>query len=596
MNGLGNKLTYDQLQQRRFILQQQRAQAKHDGAAIAGLNFKEGIASIASADELGDYYKYTLDQKITLPRQKSAMLPILDQTIEGSKVSIYNPAVHAKFPLLGLRLKNSSGQPLNQGPITVYEDGVYAGDTRILDLQPNEERFLSYALDQAVEIKSEVKCSPSPDMNLSITDSNLTANYKMRQTRTYTIKNRAGKERTVILEHPLRTNLETALVPSGYGYGGYPYYARYQYEPAREAVVRNDGVPVLHRKAPLDSSSWQLVEPKKPLETTRDLHRFQVKVPAGKTISFDVVEEQGHTDHLALHVPQILLETGPLSREEWERNLQQATLGLIQETVGIKALNQNSPDQLLALKIDKGLVFPTLKSRVSKTYFVQNNPDVTRTLTIDHIVKAGWIRPAEKGEPQKGPDVYRFTLTVPAGKTVHKEIIEERTYEEPGTLVRELTEEKIRKYLASSVIGDDVKATLSKFLAMNDKIGETSKRLDHQRQQLQQLSADQTRLRENLKIIPQSSEPYKQFLEKFVAQEREIENFQKQIRQLQATQQQQQREMEVSFTAPRTPQVPVGIPTAIPQSGPDEMLPQQVPPPPTKGGSYSPQTPGGWGS
>ena len=70
--------------------------------------------------------------------------------------------MHAKFPLLGLRLKNSSKLPLNQGPITVYEEGSYAGDTRILDVQPKEERLLSYALDQATEIKSDVKDHAQP--------------------------------------------------------------------------------------------------------------------------------------------------------------------------------------------------------------------------------------------------------------------------------------------------------------------------------------------------------------------------------------------------------------------------------------------------
>src|SRR5262249_16073641 len=140
------KLTFDQLQARRKGREQAIDEAKK---AIAGINFKEGIASLANAEEVGDYYQYVIDQKVTLARQKSAMLPILDQTTEGNKVSIYNESVHAKYPLLGLRLKNTSGQPLTQGPITVYEEGAYAGDTRVLDLQPGEERLLSYALDQA---------------------------------------------------------------------------------------------------------------------------------------------------------------------------------------------------------------------------------------------------------------------------------------------------------------------------------------------------------------------------------------------------------------------------------------------------------------
>ena len=49
------------------------------------------------------------------------MLPIVHQTSTAAKVSIFNEAVHAKFPLLGLKFKNTAGQPLMQGPITVYE-------------------------------------------------------------------------------------------------------------------------------------------------------------------------------------------------------------------------------------------------------------------------------------------------------------------------------------------------------------------------------------------------------------------------------------------------------------------------------------------
>ena len=75
-------------------------------------------------------------------------------------VSIYNESVQSKFPLLGLRFKNTSGQNLMQGPITVYEGGTYAGDARILDLQPNEERLVAYAVDQGTEVKCEAAERP----------------------------------------------------------------------------------------------------------------------------------------------------------------------------------------------------------------------------------------------------------------------------------------------------------------------------------------------------------------------------------------------------------------------------------------------------
>jgi hypothetical protein len=45
--------------------------------------------------------------------------------------------------------------------------------------------------------------------------------------------------------------------------------------------------------------------------------------------------------------------------------------------------------------------------------------------------------------------------------------------------------------------------------------------------QLKAVTTDQARLRENLQIIPQSAEPYKRFLDKFVTQETEIEALQR---------------------------------------------------------------------
>ena len=96
-----NKLSYEELQRRRQESQVKLDDAKKAGSYITGFNFKEGIQSVATSNEVGDYFQYAIDQKISLPRQKSAMLPILDQTIEGKKFSIFNESVHAKYPLPG---------------------------------------------------------------------------------------------------------------------------------------------------------------------------------------------------------------------------------------------------------------------------------------------------------------------------------------------------------------------------------------------------------------------------------------------------------------------------------------------------------------
>src|SRR5205085_1457654 len=114
---------------------------------------RQGVASAASAAQLGDFFQYVIEHPVNLPRQKSALLPIVSKDVEGTKVSIYNQNTHAKFPLLGLKFKNTSGLHLMQGPVTVFEGNNYAGDARVLDLQPNEERLLSYAIDLGTEVE-----------------------------------------------------------------------------------------------------------------------------------------------------------------------------------------------------------------------------------------------------------------------------------------------------------------------------------------------------------------------------------------------------------------------------------------------------------
>jgi hypothetical protein len=232
--------------------------AKEAGLAVRGLkraedqlNFQQGVASVATTTELGEYFEYALEKPVSLPRQKSALLPIVNQPVEGTRVSIYNQGIHAKFPLLGLRFKNTTKLHLTQGPITVFEGNGYAGDARIADLQPGETRLLSYAIDLGTEVAPEGSNVPDSLLKVKVYKGILYASFKVRQTKTYVIKNRSEHDRTVLIEHPFRAD-------------------------------------------------WQLVSPAKPAERARDVYRFEVGAAPNKTIKQEVVEEQTRVDQVAL--------------------------------------------------------------------------------------------------------------------------------------------------------------------------------------------------------------------------------------------------------------------------------------------------------
>jgi hypothetical protein len=209
---------------------------------LAAVELQRGVTSAASGERLGESFQYVIEQPVNLPRQKSALLPIVQKDVEATRVSVYNPAVHAKFPLLGLKLKNTTGLNLMQGPVTVFEGATYAGDARVMDLQPNEERLMTYAIDLGTEVEAKSQNPPSRITKVSLKKGLLYSTTKQREERTYHAVNRSQNDRTLLVEHPYR--------------------------------------PEFH-----------LANDLKPAERTRNLYRFEVKVPAGKTGDVAVVEE-----------------------------------------------------------------------------------------------------------------------------------------------------------------------------------------------------------------------------------------------------------------------------------------------------------------
>ena len=210
-----------------------------------------GTKSVAQAGEVGELFQYVIDTPVTLERQKSAMLPIVNGPVEAAKVSIYNPSVQPKHPLSGFRLKNTTPLHLMQGPITVFDGGAYAGDAQIADLPPGSERLVSYALDLDTEVASESKSEPEQLTSLKITKGVVEMTRKYRRQVVYTVKNSGDDAKQVLIEYPHDAN-------------------------------------------------WALVEPKEPAETTRDMYRFAVQAEPGKPAELAVREEMVANQQVAV--------------------------------------------------------------------------------------------------------------------------------------------------------------------------------------------------------------------------------------------------------------------------------------------------------
>ena len=212
---------------------------------------EKNVQPVAMSGHIGELFQYVIHTPVTIARQRSAMLPIVNAEIKGEKVSIYNPSVYDKHPLNGLRLTNSTDLHLMQGPITVFDGGAYAGDAKIEDLPPGNDLLISYALDLDTEVDVTKYHPPEELVCVNISKGTLHAERKYERNLIYTIKNSSRKEKKLIIEVPV-----------------------------------DDG--------------WTLVEPKNPREKTRNLYRFYLDIRSGETVKFNVKQEQTDIQHIAI--------------------------------------------------------------------------------------------------------------------------------------------------------------------------------------------------------------------------------------------------------------------------------------------------------
>ena len=206
------------------------------------LNLQSGVASAAQGGATGEFFQYEIKNPVSLQRQRSAMLPIVNEKVSGEKVSIYNVSVNAKHPLHGLKFKNSTKLHLMQGPITVFDDNAYAGDAQIEDLPPGTERLLSYAMDLDTEVAPQGAPQTEQLVKVIIVRGTLNAERKYHRVHTYIVKNSGKRAKKVLIEQ-------------------------------------------------LADPQWKLVDPKEPAEKTRNMYRFAVTAEPGKPAKLEIHEE-----------------------------------------------------------------------------------------------------------------------------------------------------------------------------------------------------------------------------------------------------------------------------------------------------------------
>jgi Carboxypeptidase regulatory-like domain len=232
-----------------------------------------GVEADVETQEIGELFEYRIAHPVTIKRNSSALIPILQNQIEGESVSLYNREARVPSPMSALYLNNTTGLTLEGGPLTIIENDTYAGEALTGRIKPGEKRFITYAVDLGCRVSVKEDEEDQKAYRAEIINGAFNLHYKQMKTTLYTLNNLTDRAKTVYIEHPYDKN-----------------------------------------------QKWQLVKTVKPSETTEEYQRFKVVVAPKTTMQFSVSEElpESHTYALTNITPtdiQLFVKSNYLTSE-----------------------------------------------------------------------------------------------------------------------------------------------------------------------------------------------------------------------------------------------------------------------------------------
>ncbi|MDR3745721.1 MAG: hypothetical protein P4K80_06285 [Acidobacteriaceae bacterium] len=186
-----------------------------------------------------DYFAYNLTEPITIRKNESAMVPILQTKIDAERVTLWS--ARQPTPLRALWITNTSKLTLDRGSFSIVEDGNFGGEGLLDPIHPDEKRLLSYAVDQAVRVSTDYSNSTHRIERITASKGVLHQTTLDISEVEYLVHNAATEPRTVVIEQPVQ-------------------------------------------------AGWTIDSDPKPVETTATANRFRVEVQAGETVRLHIGE------------------------------------------------------------------------------------------------------------------------------------------------------------------------------------------------------------------------------------------------------------------------------------------------------------------
>src|SRR5690242_3228282 len=154
----------------------------------------------AEGTALGDLFEYKLKERVTIRKNQSALVPILQTDVAAEKVSLWSESLGVARPLRALWLTNASALTLDGGSFNVLDSNTFAGEGLLEAIKPGDRRLLSYATDLGLLVDAKDESTKERVTRVLITHGTMATISEEREKKIYIVRNEDTTPRTLIIE------------------------------------------------------------------------------------------------------------------------------------------------------------------------------------------------------------------------------------------------------------------------------------------------------------------------------------------------------------------------------------------------------------
>jgi hypothetical protein len=172
------------------------------------------VQASANAATLGDLFEYRIKEPLTLRKNQSALVPIVNAEVTAEKVVLWNQSTGSGRPLRALWVSNSTGFTLDGGSVAIIDGNAFAGEGLVEPLKAGERRLISYAAELGVIVNAKQDTLTGRLTRVRIAKGVVIREMEERATWTYSVRNANTTPVTLLVEHRKRPGwTATADVP-----------------------------------------------------------------------------------------------------------------------------------------------------------------------------------------------------------------------------------------------------------------------------------------------------------------------------------------------------------------------------------------------